>query len=247
LSGKRKQRTRPRIEVHESRYGRELIVDGTFASLLRPGRETTGSVWDAIAAPVLALPAERRRRFLILGLGGGSAARVLRAIAPRAEIVGVEIDREVLAVARSDFELDRLGVELVRADALAVLGRERRRFDAVFDDVFVGRGDAVHKPAWLPHPGHDLARRRLARGGLLVSNTLDEAPFVANSLLAAHAGVVQLEIEGFDNRILVGGPSGLSARGLRSALGASPVLRDTLPVLRLRTITARRGSRSPVG
>jgi spermidine synthase len=241
---------RDRVRVQESRYGRELIVDGTFASLLRPGLATTGSVWDAIAAPALALPPARQRRFLILGLGGGSVARVLRAVAPDAEIVGVEIDREVVRIARRDFGLDELAVELVQGDALAVLGRERRRFDAIFDDVFVGSGDAVHKPAWLPHPGHDQARRRLARGGLLVSNTLDEAPFVARSLAAAHAVVVQVEIEGFDNRILVGGPAeldGLTARGLRSAIAASPVLRDTLPELRLRTLSPRRGSRSRAG
>lgn len=238
MSGGRRQRGRARIAVHESRHGRELIVDGTFASLLRPGLATTGSVWDAIAAPVLALPPGRRRRFLILGLGGGSVARILRAVAPRAQIVGVEVDPEVVAVARRDFELGALRAELVRDDALAVLGRERRRFDAIFDDVFVGRGDAVHKPAWLPHPGHDLARRRLAPGGLLVTNTLDEARFIARSLRAAHPGVVQLEIEGFDNRILVGGPAVLAARPLRAAIAASPVLRDTLPALRLRTLSS---------
>ena len=242
MSRKRKQTERPRVEVRENRYGRELIVDGTFASLLRPGLASTGSVWDAIAAPALALPPERRRRFLILGLGGGSAARVLRAVAPRAEIVGVEIDGAVLRAARRHFELDALGVEVVRDDALAVLARGRRRFDAIFDDVFIGRGDAAHKPPWLPHPGHDLARRRLVPGGLLVANTLDEAPFVARSLAAAHPSVVQLEVADFDNRILVGGPEGLAASPLRRAIAGSAVLRDTLAVLRLRTLRARRGS-----
>ena len=242
MGRKRKQTERPRVEVHESRHGRELIVDGTFASLLRPGLASTGSVWDAIAAPAVALPPERRRRFLILGLGGGSAARVLRALAPRAEIVGVEIDAAVLRVARRHFELDTLGVEVVLGDALALLERERRRFDAIFDDVFIGRGDAVRKPPWLPHPGHDLARRRLAPGGLLVANTLDEAPFVARSLAAAHPRVVQLEVADFDNRILVGGPDDLAAPRLRRAIRGSAVLRDTLPVLRLRTLRARRGS-----
>jgi spermidine synthase len=247
VSARREPRGRPRVAVHESRYGRELIVDGTFASLLVPGRATTGSVWDAIAAPVLALPPERRRRFLILGLGGGSAARVLRAVAPRCEIVGVEIDRQVIAAARRHFGLDALGVDLVRDDALAVLGRERRRFDAIFDDVFVGGGDAVHKPAWLPHPGHDLARRRLSAGGVLVANTLDEAPFVARTLADAHSAVVELRIEGFDNRVLVGAPAGLTARGLRRAIAAADELRATLPVLRLRTLSPRRGSRARSG
>jgi len=239
------KRGRTRVEVRESRFGRELIVDGTFASLYRPGRATTGSVWDAIAAPVLALPPERRRRFLFLGLAAGSAARVVRAVAPGAELVGVEIDREVLRAARAHFDLDALRIEVVCDDALALLERERRRFDAIFDDVFVGSGDGVHKPAWIPTPAHDLARARLAQGGLLVSNTLDEAPRVARTLARDFARVVSIEIEGYDNRVLAAGPAPLSARALRSALARSDVLRETLPELRLRTLhrASRRTSR----
>jgi len=229
---------RPRVEVHESRYGRELIVDGTFASLRRAGDAATGCVWDAIAAPVLALAPSPRRRFLVLGLAAGSVARLLRALSPAAEIVGVEIDDEVLGVARRSFGLDALGLEVIRDDALAVLGRERRRFDAIFDDVFVGRGDDVHKPAWLPEPGLALARRRLRPGGLLVSNTLDEAAFVAAHLRAHFEAVVELRVDDYDNRILVGGGCGLAARSLRRAVAASPLLRPTIEVLRLRTLRA---------
>ena len=36
-----------------------------------------------------------------------------------------------------------------------------RRFDAVLEDVFIGYGDDVHKPDWIPHPGLDLAARRV--------------------------------------------------------------------------------------
>ena len=100
------------------RRPRTLRVDGTFASWLRArARLTTGSVWDALAAPLLLLPPARRRRVLLLGLGGGSAARLVRALAPRARIVGVELDREVLRAARRHFDLDALGVEVVNADA----------------------------------------------------------------------------------------------------------------------------------
>jgi len=53
-------------------------IDGTFASWYEPGRAVTGSVWDALAAPILLLPRARRSRVLILGLGGGSAARIVR-------------------------------------------------------------------------------------------------------------------------------------------------------------------------
>ena len=62
---------------------------------------------------------------LILGLGGGSAARLVRAVAPEARIVGVEFSAEVLAAARSHFDLDAIGVEVVHADAHAFLLGER--------------------------------------------------------------------------------------------------------------------------
>src|SRR5690606_16904976 len=102
-------------------------VDGTFASFWQPGRAATGSVWDALVAPLLLLPPARRRRVLILGLGGGSAARLVRAIAPSAQVVGVELDPAVIDAARRHFELDALGVEVVLDDARRVLERERRR------------------------------------------------------------------------------------------------------------------------
>ena len=41
---------------------------------------------------------------LILGLAGGSAARVVRAIAPQAQIKGVELFPEIIEAAREHFE-----------------------------------------------------------------------------------------------------------------------------------------------
>ena len=95
-----------RVEVKVGRRGRALRINGTFASWYEPGRASTGSVWDALAAPLLLLPPARRRSVLILGLGGGSAARVVRALAPRAEIVGVEFDADVVRAAREHFDLE---------------------------------------------------------------------------------------------------------------------------------------------
>lgn len=220
----------------------ELRVDGSFASYLRPGSDLTGSVWDGLAAALLALPARRRRSLLILGLGGGSAARIARALAPAAHIVGVEIDPQVVALARRFFGLDGLGVEVVRADAERFLARSRERFDAVLEDVFVGRGRAVRKPAWMLEGGLARAAARVAPGGVLASNALDEAPAVARAVAAHFARVVRIEVAGYDNRILVGGPAPLDARRLRAAVAASPVLAPSLRNLRFRSLSAPRGS-----
>ena len=226
-----------RVRVRAGDGGRKLIVDGTFASFYRPGSAVTGSVWDAIAAPLLAPPRARRRAVLILGLGGGSAARIVRAVAPDARIVGVELDRAVLAAAREHFDLDELGVEVIEADALRFLRRDSSRYDVVLEDVFVGAGDGVHKPGWLPHPGLDLAAERITPGGVLVSNTLDETRAVRAALKRRFARVLRVEVDGYDNRILAAGDRLCTAVDLRAAVRQDPVLGDSLPALSFRTLS----------
>jgi spermidine synthase len=225
-----------RVEVCVGRHGRALRIDGTFASWWRPGSAVTGGVWDALAAPVLLLRPERRRSLLVLGLGGGSVARVLRALAPAARIVGVERDAEVLRAARRALGLRALGIEVVQADARAYLAGLRRRFDLIVEDLFVGRGRAVHKPDWLGAP--ELARlgARLAPGGLLVSNALDEAPATASAFARLFRATLCLAVEGFDNRVLVGSPEAHSGATLRRALAREPLFAATLPRLRVRTL-----------
>lgn len=229
---------RPRVRVEERAGTRTLVVDETFASFYRPGEAATRCVWDAIAAPLLALPPARRRRILILGLGAGSVARLARALAPEASIVGVELDREVVRLARRHFELDGLGLRVEEADARVWLERavtRAERFDAILEDVFIGLGDAVHKPAWIPEPAHRHAASLLARGGLLVSNTLDEHARVASGMRERFERVVEIGVEDYDNRVLVAGPGELSGLALRRAVAESPVLRESLGLLTFRS------------
>jgi len=225
------------VQVRESRQGRALRIDGTFASWYAPGSPLTGSVWDALAAPLLLLPPPRRRSVLVLGLGGGSAARVVRTIAPRARIVGVERSAEVLRAARRFFDLGELDVEVVHADARRYLERTRRHFDAIIEDIFVGSGRAVRKPDWLPCPGFARAARRLRRGGLLVSNSIDETAGVAREMRALFASTLHIAIEGYDNRVVVGGPAPIGGRALRTAVAAHPVLSATLGHLSFRALS----------
>ena len=215
---------------------RELYLDGTFASRYEPGRDITGSVWDALAAGITALPRRRRRSVLVLGLGGGSAARVARALAPRAKIVGVEIDPSVVRLARRWFDLDALGIEVVVDDARAYLESCRRRFDAVLEDVFIGTGREAVKPEWLPQPGLAWASRCLARRGILASNALDEAPAVVAAMGRLFSNVVRIEVDDYDNRIFVGWSRALTGRELRRAVAATPVLAPTLRCLSFRSL-----------
>ncbi len=216
---------RSRVRVRHARGdGLRLEIDGTFASLWRPGTAATGSVWDALVAPLLALPPARRRRVLILGLGGGSAARLARTLAPRAEIVGVELDREVVEAARRHFGLDALGIDVRCEDAFRMLERERRRFDLIIEDCFIGRGDAERKPDWLPRPGLALAARRLAAGGILVVNTIDETAVVGRVLAELLPHRLELRLDGYENRVLAASARPLATRTLRAAVARDAVL-----------------------
>ena len=209
-----------RVRVRRTPAGLELRVDGTLASVSRPGRALTGIVWWALAAPVLLLP-PGRRQVLLLGLAAGSVARALRRLDPGAHLVGVERDREVLRVAREAFDLDALRLEVVVDDALAWLRREQRRFDMVVEDLFLGPARSVHKPEWLAGEGYRLIRQRLRRGGLLVSNTIHEMPQIVRS--ASPLGrVLSLDVRDYHNRIVVAGRRLPEPREVRRRLAASP-------------------------
>ena len=223
------------MRIDETSDTKTLVVDETFASFYRPGEIATHCVWDAIAAPILWLAPKRRRRILILGLGGGSVARLARALAPEAEIVGVELDREVVRLARLHLGLDELGIEIEIADALGWLESAKGRYDAILEDVFIGRGDDVHKPDWIPEPAHRLARARLSRGGVFVSNTLDEHTRVAIDMRKSFGALVSIETEDYDNQVLVAGDAGLTGAALRRCVAASPILAESLSILSFRT------------
>lgn len=225
---------RPTVEVRRGRDGLELRVEGTLASVHRPGRSLTGPVWWALAAPVLLLP-RRRRRVLLLGLAAGSVARAVRALDPRAEIVGVELDRNVLRAARRHFGLDALRVEVVTGDALVYLRRTRRRFDLIVEDLFVGPSRSVHKPDWLADEGYRLIGRRLRRDGIVVSNTIHETAAIVRACRPLGGRILSLDVRGHWNRIVVCGRALPPPRRARRRLRESGLLAGTL-----RRVTVRR-------
>ncbi|MGH2516163.1 MAG: spermidine synthase [Ktedonobacterales bacterium] len=99
----------------------------------RPG--SGGGYWG------LMLPPGCPRRALLLGLGGGTVAHLLARRCPDAEIVGVERDAEVIAIARTDFALDSVTrLTIVEADAFiwaaAHAESEPGSFDLICLDLF---------------------------------------------------------------------------------------------------------------
>lgn len=215
-----------------------MQVGGTVASRYQPGRLLTGSVWDALGAAVLALPPEFRRELLILGLGGASVVRLLRAVAPDARIVGVEIDEAVVQVARSHFDLDALHVEVRLGDARPWLAQERAAYDLVVEDTFVGGDGGLSKAEWLPEPGIDEIRARLAPNGVLVCNVIHEIDEYEVVLKNRFSSVVRVELNDCVNHVYVATDGRLAARAFRSVVKRHPLLRGAVGNLRFRTVRA---------
>ena len=217
---RRSDRAVPHVRVQRTGDGKFLFVDGSCASIWRPGRAFTGGSWDLLAAPVLLAPADRAPRVLLLGVGGGTVIRVVRALRPEADIVAIDLDAEVLAVARRAFALDSLGAHIVCADAQRYIAERdgRAPFDVIIDDIYEPDGAGMRKPdGWrttlrgavaLPEPRR---RARLQRARHRDATTLVGAlpkPVIA----LAHAD--------YHNRILVvGRRRTLTARAVGRTLG----------------------------
>ena len=162
-----------------------VLADGTRRTLLVDGLEA--SVVDLADPLALEIPYVRRMAEVlaacapsdVLHLGGGGCTlprwlAAARAPQPVRSLV-LEVDEEVVAVARAELALDDVpGLTVRVADARAgVAGLRPRSFDAVASNVFVG-----------PHvPDHLCTvealtdvRRVLRPGGVYVANLIDEAP-----------------------------------------------------------------------
>ncbi|HZU07656.1 MAG TPA: methyltransferase domain-containing protein [Chloroflexota bacterium] len=157
------ERTRPRVQVAEDEGRRALLVDGVVQSVAVDGPGIPTGYWAQM------LPEVRPRRALLLGLGAGTVAHLLvRRFGP-VPMIGVEVDAEVLAVARAEFGLALPSLTIVEADARRYVLECSERFDYVCVDLY--RGGQLERGA-LARPFLRGIRRRLLPGSLVVFNLL---------------------------------------------------------------------------
>src|SRR5512133_1142317 len=105
-------------ELHssESTYNRLIVTEeepgvrslrferhGVIQSLVRLGRPLDLQLGYTRAAMAALALVERPRRILVVGVGGGSMPMFLRAVLPQATIDVVDIDPDVIALARRYF------------------------------------------------------------------------------------------------------------------------------------------------
>ena len=77
-------------------------------------------------------------KVLILGLGGGSIAKLVAKTWPEAEITGVEIDEVMIELGEKHLGLKDANVKTVIEDAEAFVAQSREKYDLILVDTYVG-------------------------------------------------------------------------------------------------------------
>lgn len=97
-------------------------------------------VWNTVLKKIKS-EKEKVNKCLILGLGGGSAAKLVRKYWPNSKITGIDIDPVIVNLGSKYLNLDEANIDVEIVDArkyLTRLIREGRTFDLVLIDMYVG-------------------------------------------------------------------------------------------------------------
>lgn len=109
------------LEERDSKYNGHLKVVKTFGMgtyIQVNGLTQSGGIVEQIwRATLKKLGNEQMENCLILGLGGGTLAKLLRKKYPDAKITGIEIDPIMIELGKKYLNLDKYNVDIKIADA----------------------------------------------------------------------------------------------------------------------------------
>jgi spermidine synthase len=135
-------------------------------------------------------------RILEIGLGGGNIVNYLNRSLPETRIVAIEIDKDVVDLARKYFqfeESDRLSA--VVADGRAYMMRDESKWDIVLLDAYRGPFVPFHL---LTKEFYTLVKSRLAPGGVVVQN-IEPSTMLFDSAIATLSSVFR-SVDFYDGR-----------------------------------------------
>ncbi|RYE86587.1 MAG: methyltransferase domain-containing protein, partial [Myxococcales bacterium] len=162
------------IRVVERGGERQLRLNDGFAvqSYVRlDGQAAPRDVWAYYALGPTWGTAPAPGRVLLLGLGGGTSARVYRQLYPAAEVVGVELDGAVVEAGQRFLGLSPSDARVVVADARPFVEAEGERAPGSYDVIVLDAFQFPYVPFQLTTREFFAAVRRcLAPGGVLVVN-----------------------------------------------------------------------------
>ncbi len=239
------------MHITRTRHGLRLSQHGVVISELRVTAGPTHSVFDLLAGVMMLRDVAAdagdvtRGRAALLGFAGGGMLAPLQALGFREEIAACDLDQRAHALFRQHCPQWAPFVRWERADALAWLRGQRRRWAMIVDDLSLPRDGDVTKPAicWRDGGLPEAIRARLQADGWAVFNLLPPVPARAwgadvRRLGALFSETRTIALDEYENQILIGGRSlpsaGELARGLRACL-------DRIGSRQARRFTVRNG------
>jgi spermidine synthase len=182
----------------------------SFHSAYRAGDLWTNRYFDAFVAPALLAPVGQAgvRRVLIVGMGGGTMARQIHAIDPAVDVVGVEIDAQLVDLGRAWLGLDAALPVLVGLDGRLALRSDAGPWGAVLIDAYAQQIYVPHHLCTVEF--FRLVRERLAPGGVAALNLggrTREDPVVsavAGTFATVFGNATMARVPGTRNMLLMG-------------------------------------------
>lgn len=168
------------LEERESKFNGHLRVVRSFGLgtyIQADGLTQSGGIVESIWKQTLKKvkgKGQGVKNCLILGLGGGTVAKLIRKTWPHARIVGVDIDPVMIELGKRYLGLDQIGVNIKIGDAKNFLDslipiRDRNGFNLIIIDLY--NGDQFPEK-FATENYIQLARTVLASDGVAIFNRL---------------------------------------------------------------------------
>jgi predicted membrane-bound spermidine synthase len=192
------------------RYLLALNEGHAIHSIYDPNSLLTGGPWDYfMVGPLFNAQADTTavKNALFIGLAGGTAARQSAAAYPGVRIDGVEIDPEIVRLAKKYFALDRPDVNIVVDDGRYFLRRTDRHYDLIGIDAY--------RQPYIPFQlttkeFFQEVSAHLSPDGTVVVNVgragtdYRLVDVIASTMRAVFPDVYEIDVSGYDNTMVIG-------------------------------------------
>jgi spermidine synthase len=188
----------------DSVYHHIIVVENLLARFLRFDRSFQSAMYlnDPFESPILypeyfhlsVIFAPNAKRILMVGLGGGTAAKQFWRDYPGATVEVAELDPMVMEVARRFFSLPQdPRLQITVQDGRAFLRKHQERYDMIVLDAYFADSIPFHLTT---REFLEPARARLTPGGVVVSNIYGALRGLSSNLFRAITGPSRLSFQG---------------------------------------------------
>ena len=228
-------------EVRSAGNSLRLYTDSVFHSQYNPYRLITGHVWDLLMLPAFFYPSNKIKRVLVMGVAGGAVLHQLRHFVVPDEIIGVELNKQHVSIGRRFFDLNKVPIKLIEADAVSWLENyQGEPFDMIIDDMFAEENGEPVPVIDASAEWFACMHRHLTDEGVIVRNFINRkallrsAPLVDAQTRENFKSIFQFTSQYNENFVAAYLKVAASARQLRHRLCETPGLNPRLKTTRLR-------------